>query len=219
MKKKLNLITLFIGIAVGISLYNTIKEDFYDLKSSFLEGINESNAMVMRNNNSPKIETVSVTLEPKVFSAMPDSIFDRKTETWLPSRIIRTEICAPAKDNSMLKDLWMFPISIMGLAGFFMIPFNFYLIIRSVNKSVIFAWINVKRLRRIGIGFLLYFAAEMFARMYTNSLRMSLFDVENYNIVTSTFDGSILMYGMITFLVAEIFAVGLRLKEEQDLTI
>ena len=219
MKKRLNLITLFIGIAVGISFYNTIKEDFYVFKMGFLEGFTEVLSIGMRSNNTPKVETVRVTLEPKVFLAMPDSIFDRKTETWLPSRIIRTEICAPAKDNSSLKDLWMFPISVIMFAGFFMILFNFYLIIRSVNKSVIFAWINVKRLRRIGIGFLLYFAAEMFLGMYTNNLRRSLFDVNDYNIITSTFDGSILMYGMITFLVAEIFAVGLRLKEEQDLTI
>ena len=215
MKKRLNLITLFIGIAVGISLYNTFKEDFYDMKSSFLEGFNEGYAR----NNSTKKEFVNVTFEPKMFSTMPDSIFDQKTETWFPSRIIRAEVCIPAKDNKMLKYLLMSPIVMMGLVGFFLIVFYFYLIIRSVNKSVIFAWINVKRLRIIGLGFLLYFVAEMFARMHYNSLRMSLIDVKDYNVVTSTFDGSILMYGMITFLVAEVFAVGLRLKEEQDLTI
>jgi len=151
---------------------------------------------------------------------MPDSIFDRKTGTWLPSRIIKTEICAPEKDNNSFNILWMTPVVVMVLTGFFMILFNFYLIIRAVNKSVIFAWINVKRLRRIGIGFLLSFFAKVFAATYINNLEMNLFDVEDYNIVTSsTFEGSSLMYGMIAFLVAEVFAVGLRLKEEQDLTI
>ena len=90
MKKRLNLITLFIGVAVGIGLYNTIKEDFYDMKTSFLEGFNETYERKVR--DTPKKEFVDVTFEPKKFSVMPDSIFDRNTATWLPSRIIRAEV-------------------------------------------------------------------------------------------------------------------------------
>ena len=221
MKKRLNLITLFIGIAVGMSFYNSIEEDFYEIKSSFMEGRSMARSELGNiDENSSNIESVNVTFEPKEFLAMPDSIFDRKTGTWLPSRIIKTEIFTPAKNDNSFSVLWMTPVAVMSLTGYFMILFNFYLIIRAVNKSIIFAWINVKRLRRIGIGFLLSFFANVFAGMYLNNLKMNLFDVEDYNIVTSaTFDGSSLMYGMITFLVAEIFAVGLRLKEEQDLTI
>jgi len=222
MKKKLNFITLLIGIAVAISFYNFIKEESYDMKMGFLAGSEYASSSNFTNPNKRSEfvdEFVNMRFEPKEFSAMPDSIFNRKTGEWLPARIIKAEVYAPVKEYRLFDYIWQIPFFPLALAGVIMVPFNFFLIINSVNKSVIFEWINVKRLRRIGLGFVLYFVADIIARIYENSLRVSFIDMENYNIITSSFDDGVLVYGMIAFLVAEIFAAGLRLKEEQDLTI
>lgn len=214
MKKKLNLITLFLGIAIGIATGNFLKEEFYDIEVSLMESGNS-----VRDDHQKKFESCYLTLKPKEFSAMPDSVFNKKSGQWIPARTIETYVRVPLEQGNYLEMLWIFPCVIALLTGFIMIIFNFSKMIYSVKKSVIFDWINVKRLRRIGIGFLLLFTVVSGMKIYYNRMTIDLVEMENYDIVTSSINGTYLLFGMISFLVAEIFAMGLRLKEEQDLTI
>jgi len=105
------------------------------------------------------------------------------------------------------------------LAGFIMAVYNFLRIIFAVNKSVIFEWINVRRLRRMGIGFISIFVFNTIMILVHKHTVLQLIEIENYKIINSPLEGSILMFGVVSFLVAEIFAVGLKLREEQELTI
>lgn len=216
MKKRLNLVTFLIGIAVGISLWNFIKKEFNDMSSSFMEGYSEG---YNRDNYSTHWESCYLVLEPKEFSAMPDSVYNKKTGEWVPARVMETYVRVPIENRTGLEMLWLFPCIIALIVGFFMVVFNFIAMIISVNKSIIFDWINVKRLRRVGIGFILLFVVVGGVNFYHNNMTSKLIEIENYNIITYSLNGDYLMFGMIAFLIAEIFAVGLRLKEEQELTI
>jgi len=71
----------------------------------------------------------------------------------------------------------------------------------------------------MAIGFILLFIAEAMNSIYDSYIASSLIKISDYSIIMGSFNTSYLVISMVTFILAEIFAVGLRLKEEQELTI
>ena len=207
MKKRLNIITFFIGVAVGFSYLNS--EAISALEECYRLGVDDGD----------QTELVILTLESTESLAMPNELLDKKSGELLPTRINNATVKVPVGERSMLNLLLMSFCLMFLNVSYIMIVYNFLRIIFAVNKSVIFEWVNVKRLRIMGIGFIIMFIAGaglIFIQKYTI---LGLMEIENYRIINSPYDGSILMFGVISFLVAEIFAVGLRLREEQELTI
>jgi len=137
----------------------------------------------------------------------------------MPTSIKNATVKVAVGERSMLNLLSMILCLIILNVSYLIVAYSFLRIIFAVNKSVIFEWVNVKRLRIMGIGFILMFIGNAILGFVQKYSFFKIMDIENYKIINSPFDGSILMFGVISFLVAEIFAVGLRLKEDQELTI
>ena len=231
MKKRLNIITF---LFIGIIILATVLEAYFKFDNMFKINrtsdqieigfyySSEGNAKDVNDYESKKdYESFSVRLNPdKVFA--PDSLFNEKTGKWMPVRTKEVEVYIQKDEieyfyvNDIIVKLLFV---IIALIGFYMLIVNFVKIMISVNKSVIFDWINVRRLRKIGTGLILMFIADAIISIYESVLAMGIFKISNYSIIMETFSESLLIEGMIAFIVAEIFAVGLRLKEEQDLTI
>lgn len=97
---------------------------------------------------------------------------------------------------------------------------RFFQLIRNINRGLIFDWKNVKYLRRLGILLLAAFACYASMIIISNYHVSQLVELRgcdfSYLIV---FSDPILPLGFVSLLVGEIFAIGLRMKEEQDLTI
>ena len=213
MKKRLNFITFLIGIAIGISILNS--EFIQDFKEGFVEGQNAARDNYLEMTK----RTYYLSLAPIINYSMPDKLLNIKSGELLPSRIKETQVKINVGKEGIMQFLWMFPFSVLMITGFIMFVFNFIKIILAVNKSVIFEWINVKRLRRISIGFTIMFIVDAIVSIILNNFLLKLIELENYKIVNTSYEGLFLLLGMVSFLVAEIFAVGLKLKEEQELTI
>ena len=218
MKKRLNFITLLIVVAIGIIIMDS--EVVSLMKAAILDGIHEGqeNGSEIKESGRVSNKTLILSLE-SIDNAMPSELLNKKNGNTMPARINRAMVKVPMETVTGLNLFWEFILAFFSFAGIIMIIYNFIRIIIAVNKSVIFEWINVKRLRRIGIGFLIMFIITAFLAVSQNSTVLEVVDIENYKIINSLYDGIVLMLGMISFLVAEIFAVGLKLREEQDLTI
>ena len=214
MKKRLNFITFLIGIAVGLNITNS------EFINNFTNGYMESRTMKRDINESSTKQSFILGLTPEISYTMPDILLNKKSGELMPARISEAKVRVSSVDNSFGAGiLWKFLCSVLIITGFIMVVFNIVKIVLAVNKSVIFEWINVKRLRRIGVGFVIIFVIDTIASIVQKNVALKLIEIENYKIINSSYDGSILMFGMISLLVAEIFAVGLKLKEEQELTI
>ena len=213
MKKKLNFITLLIGVAAGLGFVNS------EVVSRFKEGFNEGRASVRDSHVGSTMKSYFLEIIPVESYSMPNNLFNKKSGELIPARIREATVRIPIEKANGLDSLWMFPCSVLGLTGFIMVVFNFLRIIFAVNKSIIFEWINVKRLRRMGIGFVMIFVVSAIISTTSKYAALELIEIENYKIINSSYESSLLVLGMIAFLVAEIFAVGLRLREEQELTI
>lgn len=85
----------------------------------------------------------------------------------------------------------------------------FFRFILNVNRNEVFVWDNVLMLRLTGICLMVVV------------LLISLNELLNGNSFTEVYNDffDVLIFCMFSLIVAETFAVGLRLKEEQDLTI
>ena len=214
MKRRLNIITfLFIGIIIFASALEAL------LKSEKM--FNNANDPIENYESKKYYESFSLRLNPNKFFA-PDSLFNEKTGKWMPvcatkvnAYIQKDEIEYPYVDGIVVNIIYV----IIMLIGSYMLVVNFIKILISVNRSVIFDWINVRRLRKIGAGLILVFIADAFMTIYESVFAIGQIKIASYSIIMETFSENLLIEGMIAFIFAEIFAVGLRLKEEQDLTI
>lgn len=219
MKRRLNVITLLLVLAFGLHIIGSLTEEWGDHKSSFLEGYEEGREKALANNLNDRNETFYLTLIPNDYSIMTDSVYNEKTQSWLPARTVQTVVSAPAKDQPFIK-LIIIPCALFMLAAFILIVICFIKLIIAVNKSIIFEWVNVTRLRRMGLGFIVLFVINVLLGFYYYNLSVEALEIAGYHISKSdVFTATTLILGLASFLIAEIFSVGLRLKEEQDLTI
>lgn len=96
----------------------------------------------------------------------------------------------------------------------------FIRLIISINKSDIFKWRNVRRLRRMGIALIIGFCCT-FITAYLNLCSVEkVFSLRGYELgISDMVSTTMLVLGLSALIVAEVFAIGLKMKEEQDLTI
>ena len=96
----------------------------------------------------------------------------------------------------------------------------FVRIIVAINRSDIFNWLNVRRLRRLGLLLIIDFGCTCLSAYLTLCSLRQVFGLEHYELeLPDTVSSTTLMLGLVTLIVAEVFAIGLKMKEEQDLTI
>ena len=81
--------------------------------------------------------------------------------------------------------------------------------ILNINRNKVFVWDNVLLLRRTGIG------------LFVVILLISVCELFNGKSFTAVYDNyfDVLIFCVFNLIVAEAFAIGLKLKEEQELTI
>jgi len=165
---------------------------------------------------------LSLSLVPEKFSRQfSDSIFNEKTGHWIPARLEQVSVMSPISQVAPWWEmLLILPTSLLLIAAFIVIISRFIKLIIAVNKSIIFDWVNVTRLRQIGGGFLVLYVLNMIAQLYYHYMTIAAVQLPDYYISGGdVYKTTTLLFGLIAFLIAEVFAVGLRLKEEQDLTI
>ena len=86
---------------------------------------------------------------------------------------------------------------------------SFVRFILNVNRNKVFVWENVNLLRLAACGLMILAVVAAGDELYTGCSLVEVYD--------HFFDAFI--FGVFNLIVAEVFAVGLKLQEEQDLTI
>ena len=96
----------------------------------------------------------------------------------------------------------------------------FVRLIISINKSDIFNWKNVRRLRRLGLALIISFCCSFSVAYITLYNVGEVFSLRGYTLeLSGILSGTMLVLGLCSLIVGEVFAIGLKMKEEQDLTI
>ena len=96
----------------------------------------------------------------------------------------------------------------------------FIRLVISINRSDIFCWRNVRRLRRLGVLLVVAFACSWLSAWVEVEAVRDVLSIPHYELTTTdVVDRISLLLGLCALIVGEVFAIGLRMKEEQDLTI
>lgn len=220
MKTKLNLICFLLFCALGLSLFLNIL--------SGVEGTNEAWQIIRKDDpNKSSDEKSSVVVDlytvvrlvPSIPGSYPDSIYNEKNNRWIPVQYneIITRVDKTFSKGELIGILLLL---ITSLAAMIMAFIYFIKLIRNINRSQIFEWANVRNLKRLGIAFIVLFAVNaIFGFLNYHSILQQV-KIQGYEVDwSSALQTSNLVIGLASLLVAEIFAIGLRLKEEQELTI
>ncbi len=97
---------------------------------------------------------------------------------------------------------------------------QFVKMIRNIHRNIIFDWANVKRLRRLGFSLILCFCCSLVTFAINNHLVSQVISLKDCDFsIAFQFSDPTLLIGFTSLLFAEIFAIGLKMKEENDLTI
>lgn len=90
----------------------------------------------------------------------------------------------------------------------------------SINRLEIFTWKNVSLLRKTGAAVLAITAVTWLDGIIANCMAAQLVSISD-RIIDWTYSFNVAMFvlGFFTLIVAEVFAIGLKMREEQELTI
>lgn len=223
MKKKLNILCLLLFLTLFASLsFNIV---------GGVEGVNEAWSTVQNESGNYPTEIPDKSLESSITGLYPirviptaagtytDSVYNNKTGAWIPiqySEII-TKVSHPVSKLHLVGILILAVSYLLALGVGFIC---FLKLIRDINKSIIFEWKNVRNLNWLGGTLITAFFISFLLGYLNYSLVAEHVAINSYKIDWSGIAQTMnLILGLATLLVAEIFSLGLRLKEEQELTI
>lgn len=216
MKKRLNLICLGIVLAVLVSMSFLFSTFYYGFKAG-IDAYEQGAAGV---------EKLDVTY--KMIGTMPTDVITNETATAINEKDGSTASILPfismigipnekadATDSIFLSLLdWMVIICCIYAIV------QFVKMIRNIHRNIIFDWANVKRLRRLGLSLILCFCCSLVTFAINNHLVSQVISLKDCDFsIAFQFSDPTLLIGFTSLLFAEIFAIGLKLKEENDLTI
>lgn len=206
MKTRMNILCLLVFLLMGFSAIETAYYFTIGLKA----GADPS--PVMRN-----LEYVAVL--PDDMTLFSDSVYNVKSHSYVPATFSHMLISMECPES-----LWeQIARGLMGLAAFgcfLQAALYFLRLVIAINRSEIFSWNNVHRLRKVGTLLLLGFLLQ-WAQLWLLFHRLDdVFAMQGYSLsLREAITLSNLLLGLVALIVAEVFAIGLKLKEEQELTI
>jgi len=220
MKRKLNILCLLVVLVLSYSVFESLYQVGMGMKISFEAGHKVGKEMKHNRSDLDKIMHMKpVAMIPDAFPLFTDSILNEKTGEYVP--VMYSQMIVSVKTQpSMTQTLTMTAFSFINVFSIIIAIVIFILLIVSINKSQIFNWRNVSRLRWMGGALILSFICLVIPMGMTSHMLSDVFSIKGYVLNFSEFMSTTnLVLGLSALIVAEVFAIGLRMKEEQDLTI
>ena len=163
-----------------------------------------------------------VHLHPRTFDMehwLADSVYNAKTQQYVPAMYAELMVSVPREESTAMQAAGTL-LGLLKLAASIWAIVLFIRWVVAVNRADIFTWRNVRRLRLMGVLMLVSCAATWLMEYLTLHDLEQAFALPGYELsLAGTVSLSVLLLGLCSLIVAEVFAIGLRMKEEQDLTI
>ena len=224
MKRRLNILCVIVMLVLS---YSVLETAYYVIVGAKL-GVqvaaeNEDDLTVQRELMNIKYVSLvprGISMSGNGGAIFQDSVYNEKTGTYIPATYSGMAISVDTKPT-----VWEV---ILNKFLFFFLQFGMYTwaivlflrLIISINKSDIFNWKNVRRLRRMGIALIVGFSCSFLSAYLSNRSVSEVFSLHGYDLGISEVVGTtMLVLGLSSLIVGEVFAIGLKMKEEQDLTI
>lgn len=231
MKKKLNILCAIVLLVLGWQVVET--SYYFVLGAAKGMKVGYEYAKQLEENpqaaNRAKIDRLqgitNIHVLPRVFKEfdlqdwMADSVYNAKTGQYVPAMYYKMMVSVEKPHNTVYSAV-NFLLSMLIIAANIWALVLFIKWILAVNRSDIFNWHNVRRLRLMGGLLLLSTACSVLTEYLSIRNLEQVFAMNDYELnLSGSISHSILLLGLCSLIVAEVFAIGLRMKDEQELTI
>ncbi|WP_018669351.1 DUF2975 domain-containing protein [Bacteroides gallinarum] len=222
MKRRLNILCVIVVLVLSYSVFET---GYY-----FVVGVKAG--VEAGTEGSTSVEEQKELMNMKYISLLPehlsklgdnglfqDSVYNEKSGKYVPVSFSSMMLSVDTKSTASEQVAF----SLLNLVHIGVCIWAIILFIRlviSINKSDIFNWKNVRRLRFLGAALIVGFCTAFLPAYLTYRSVGEVFSVRGYELdLSDMVNTTTLVLGISTLIVAEVFAIGLKMKEEQDLTI
>lgn len=223
MKKKINILCAVVFVTVALSLVPFL----YYFGLGMKQGIDAG--MQAADNGQNCIEAMEVIQKYKSVTLLPDQTFFnnvtvgtiKNDKTGEDVNIVPVKIMVNAQTNNpkvydVVNTINEWTDIILSIITLIM----FIKFIMNVNRKEVFTWKNVRLLRRIGWCMLAMAVLSTGLGVYEEYMISEVFSVKGYSASFLEYlSSSDLLIGIVALIIAEAFAIGLKQKEELELTI
>lgn len=231
MKKRLNILCAIVLLVLGWSVIETSYYFVLGAAKGAKAGYEyarqlEENPQAANHAEINRLQGITnIHVLPRAFREfdlngwMADSVLNAKTGQYVPAMYYKMMISVK-KPHNPVYSITNFLLSMLIIVANIWALVLFIKWILAVNRSDIFNWRNVRRLRLMGGLLLLSTACSVLTEYLSMRNLEQVFAMTDYELsLSGSISLSILLLGLCSLIVAEVFAIGLRMKEEQDLTI
>lgn len=222
MKRRLNILCVIVVLVLSYSVFEAGYYFAVGVKAGVEAGTKSSASM---EEQKELINMKYISLLPEHLSQLgdnglfQDSVYNEKSGKYVPASFNSMTVSIDTKSA-----IWgQTAFTLLNLAHIGVCIWAIILFVRlviSINKSDIFNWKNVRRLRFLGLALIISFCTALLPAYLTYRSVGEVFSVRGYELDFSDMvNTTTLVLGISTLIVAEVFAIGLKMKEEQDLTI
>ena len=205
MKRRLNILSILVFIVLGLSLYTTGYQ--------FGTGMKAGMSLAKEQHKESK-----ACDRPMIAMIKPDTIINAQNNEKVP--VMYTQMAVrTGKEVNYSYLIISSSCSLMNALLTISALIIFVMLILSINKSQIFEWKNVRRLRWLGSLLIMSFVFYLIPQVVNYWGLKEVFALEHYIIAPLALQTTDLLLGLGCLIVAETFAIGLKMKEEQELTI
>ncbi|MDM8257940.1 DUF2975 domain-containing protein [Phocaeicola barnesiae] len=216
MKKRLNLFCLCVIAAFLLSVSGNVQM----IVRIFINGFEIGMKAAEEGGEMPVLPAYKqIHTMPTDLTEVTGTVTNLKDGSQLAIKPLVSLVECPSMPTSSAA-LWEAMAALVVIVGFIYTTVYFSKLIVQINRNIVFDWTNVKYLRRIGWGLIAIFFCAFVSVWITNyqlSQVVALKGTE-FNLLLAFSDPTFIL-GFIALLAAEVFALGLRLKQENDLTI
>jgi len=148
-----------------------------------------------------------------------DSIVNIKTGKMMPVSYTKMYVNDESKEPNSILYLILTIVVFLGGLPFFVIPFLFYKLVLSVYKDEIFTLKNIRRIKTLGILYLILYATKFAYNLTNYYIDTSTIELRNYNIIKPDLGYNFLLIAILLFIIVIVMKRVMIMKEEQDLTV
>lgn len=215
MKKRFNIYCVLMMIIIIVSLVGTVISFFFGV---FL-GYSQS-ASGMENEKPYSVQMVSLSPKSDKMLTFGDSIFNAQTHETVGMAVHSASIQTSTELSSSPLMFVNAALAICLMVSLTWVLILFMKILKGVNRNEIFCEKLEKRLARCGWLIIISYFLKMSFSVIAYIEAEKCFAFENYDVTLGNVPSILtLLAGLGLLVVSEIFVMGRKLKEEQELTI
>ncbi len=211
-KKRITIICIIIYLLIGVVFIRAGYSSYKGSRIPKKDRTEEEKKM----DNELHMFSMDLSITPTEWKEYPHSVTNIKGEYPINYRINEVEArINTSKTYLLITGLLILPLFALMLYAIF----GFVSFIRNIKRGNIFTRSTVTKMRMIAFAFLLIAVFQNVYKFSNYLMAKDQFQLTGYNVSMPKIALSYIWVFLVFILFAEIFALGTRMKEEQELTI